>query len=84
MDQYLSFITPSPNLFSLLPPATSTNTTAPAGTTAPVTTKDVVHSAFFILNDPSSTEQQIEEEVERIASGLFSVVVTAGKYTTSL
>ncbi|KAF9486351.1 Sly1 vesicle trafficking sec1-like protein [Pholiota conissans] len=73
-DQYLSFIAPSPSLFSLLPPpptvpsVTSPNPPSPSG---PIST-------YTILNSPSSTEQQIEEEIERVASGLFSAVVTTG------
>lgn len=35
--------------------------------------------SYTLLNSPSATEQQIEEEIERIANGLFSVVATMGK-----
>ncbi|KAJ7285651.1 Sly1 vesicle trafficking sec1-like protein [Mycena rebaudengoi] len=74
LDQYLSFIAPSPSLFSLLPapPPPQSVTAAPAGQTPPPT------STYAILNSPSSTEQQIEAEIERIASGLFSAVATIG------
>ncbi|KAJ3575253.1 hypothetical protein NP233_g1239 [Leucocoprinus birnbaumii] len=78
VDQYLSFVVPSPSLFSLIPPPAPANEPQAAGT-APVTptaTRD--HSSYTILNSPSSTEQQIEEEIERIASGLFSAVATLG------
>ncbi|KAI6136429.1 Sec1-like protein [Pisolithus sp. B1] len=54
IDQYLSFIAPSPSLFSLLSPLPA----QPLGSSQP--------------------KQQIEDEVERIANGLFSAVVTAG------
>nr|GAT43942.1 Sly1 vesicle trafficking sec1-like protein [Mycena chlorophos] len=70
LDQYLSFIAPSPTLFSLLPPPQPPQ---PAGAVAPAPA-----SSYSILNSPSSTEQQIEAEIERIASGLFSVVATIG------
>ncbi|KAF7304695.1 Sly1 vesicle trafficking sec1-like protein [Mycena kentingensis (nom. inval.)] len=70
LDQYLSFIAPSPTLFSLLPPPQPQIAGAP--TPAPPT------SSYTILNSPASTEQQIETEIERIASGLFSVVATIG------
>ncbi|PPQ64299.1 hypothetical protein CVT26_002182 [Gymnopilus dilepis] len=74
VDQYLSFIAPSPSLFSLLPPPPpSTTPSSPTQQTAPVPT-----STYAILNSPSSTEQQIEEEIERVANGLFSAVATAG------
>ncbi|KAF7295098.1 Sly1 vesicle trafficking sec1-like protein [Mycena indigotica] len=69
LDQYLSFITPSPTLFSLLPPPQPSPQT---GTT------NAEISSYTILNSPTSTEQQIEAEIERIANGLFSVVATAG------
>src|SRR6188768_3964635 len=75
VDQYLSFIAPSQSLFSLLPPpAPAPSVTSPTQPTfaGPVST-------YSILNSPSSTEQQIEEEIDRIASGLFSAVATSGK-----
>ncbi|KJA28629.1 hypothetical protein HYPSUDRAFT_34084 [Hypholoma sublateritium FD-334 SS-4] len=74
VDQYLSFIAPSPSLFSLLPPpvpAPSVTSPIPPTLSGPVST-------YTILNSPSSTEQQIEEEIERVSSELFSAVVTAG------
>ena len=77
LDQYLSFIAPSPSLFSLLPPtsaAAASSNNAAAGPSTP----SLPHSSYMLLNSPSSTEQQIEEEIERIATGLFSVVVTMG------
>ncbi|KAI5836004.1 Sec1-like protein [Schizophyllum commune Tattone D] len=75
IDQYLSFICPSPSLFSLLPPtppAPSQQQPAPSTSTVPPST-------YAILNSPASTEQQIEEEIERIANGLFSAVATMGQ-----
>jgi len=76
VDQYLSFISPSPSLFSLLPPPpAASDATSPTSSTNPETP-----SSYFILNSPTSTEQQIEEEIERIASGLFSAVATLGLF----
>lgn len=73
LDQYLSFIAPSPSLFSLLSPLPSTTPSSQAGPSkAPVT-------SYTLLNSPSSTEQQIEGEIERISNGLFSAVVTMGE-----
>ncbi|EAU92288.1 SLY1 protein [Coprinopsis cinerea okayama7 len=75
VDQYLSFISPAPSLFSLLPPPPpppSIHANAPPESTTPVST-------YTILNSPSSTEQQIEEEVERVANGLFAAVATQGQ-----
>ncbi|KAF9024123.1 Sec1-like protein [Hymenopellis radicata] len=72
MDQYLSFIAPSPSLFSLLPPPPI------ASTSANPPTPTIPQSTYAILNSPSSTEQQIEAEIERVASGLFSAIATLG------
>ncbi|KAI0801146.1 Sec1-like protein [Fomes fomentarius] len=77
LDQYLSFIAPSPSLFSILPPPTAAPAPAPNAATGPATPSHPC-SSYALLNSPSSTEQQIEEEIERIATGLFSVVVTMG------
>lgn len=72
VDQYLGFITPGPELFSLLPPPPAP---VPAGSTATTPTE---RTSYEILNSPSSSEQEIEDEIERIATGLFSAVVTMG------
>lgn len=74
LDQYLSFIAPSPSLFSLLPPPPST--ASPSA--APQPDSPASHSTYTILNSPSSTEQQIEAEIELVASGLFSAIATMG------
>ncbi|KIL71633.1 hypothetical protein M378DRAFT_183014 [Amanita muscaria Koide BX008] len=71
VDQYLSYISPAPSLFSLLPPPPSTSHAADAPAPLP-------QLSYSLFNSPSSTEQQIEEEIERIAHGLFSVVATLG------
>ncbi|KAF8963915.1 Sly1 vesicle trafficking sec1-like protein [Flammula alnicola] len=74
VDQYLSFIAPSPSLFSLLPPPPP-----PPSVTSPTQSSfSGPASTYTILNSPSSTEQQIEEEIERVANGLFSAVATTG------
>ncbi|KAH8835602.1 Sec1-like protein [Flagelloscypha sp. PMI_526] len=71
VDQYLSFIAPSPSLFSILP-----HTHSPKSPTVPETRPP---STYALLNSPSSTEVQIEAEIERIAAGLFSAIVTTGQ-----
>ena len=73
LDQYLSFIAPSPSLFSILPPSPIPSTPTPNAPTPPT------HSTYALLNSPGSTEQQIEAEIERVATGLFSVVATMGR-----
>ena len=77
IDQYLSFIAPSPSLFSLTPPPSSipAQNAAPSSPTTPTPQE---FSTYAKLNSPSSTEQEIEGEIERVASGLFSVVATMG------
>lgn len=92
-DMNLDFIVPSPNLFSLLPkrvpaPAAESSTSGGKGTNGSGAgaggkkagkEKEVDGPVSYkILNDPRATEAEIEEEAERIARGLFSVVVTMG------
>jgi hypothetical protein len=78
IDQYLAFIAPSPSLFSLLPPPTP----APSihANQPPAIESNIPTTTYAILNSPSSTEQQIEEEIERVASGLFSAIATLGVF----
>ena len=82
LDQYLSFLSPSPSLFSLLPP---TNSSSSAGLSAAANgaAPPAYHSSYALLNSPATSEQQIEQELERIANGLFSVVATMGTYLFS-
>lgn len=75
-DQYLSFISPSASLFSLLPPLP--NPSASALNTTTVSAAPVSTDSYRILNSPTSSDQDIEDETERIANGLFSAVVTMG------
>ncbi|KIY52028.1 Sec1-like protein [Fistulina hepatica ATCC 64428] len=73
LDQYLSFIAPSPSLFSLFQlPQQSTSTSSSSPSTPSQT-------SYTILNSPASTEQQIEEEIECVANGLFNAVATMGQ-----
>lgn len=79
-DQFLDFVVPSPNLFSLLPrkeAKTEANGSSKKGGAPPP--KEIEGSpSYVVLNNPKATEVDIEEEVERIAMGLFSVIVTMG------
>ncbi|TXT09076.1 hypothetical protein VHUM_02550 [Vanrija humicola] len=80
-DQFLDFVVPSPNLFSLLPRREVKNEANGSGgkksNKGPEKEVDGKPS-YVVLNDPKVTEVEIEEEVERIAKGLFSVIVTMG------
>ncbi len=81
-DQFLDFLVPSPSLFSLLPKRVPAAPAADAGAQkkrSSMPEKEVEgRPSYAILNDPKATEIEIEEEAERIARGLFSVVVTMG------
>ncbi|KAG8864796.1 Vesicle trafficking between the ER and Golgi [Tulasnella sp. 330] len=84
LDQYLDFLVPSPSLFSLLPPitpskASSSTISETQASPSSTTFRHPPHSSYQVLNAPKTTEQEIEEEIERIASGLFSVVATTGQ-----
>lgn len=91
-DQFLDFLVPSPNLFSLLPrrelPQADANGSGSGNGNAGQSSKKSTGKAvgpekevegrpsYVVLNDPRASELDIEEEVERIAKGLFSVAVT--------
>ncbi|CDZ96576.1 sly1 vesicle trafficking sec1-like protein [Phaffia rhodozyma] len=81
-DQYLDFIVPSPNLFSLLPRLPPSSTLPPgAAASAPAGSSNSAadpRPTYALLNDPKSGEAEIEGEVERVAKGLFSVLATMG------
>ncbi|THH33124.1 hypothetical protein EUX98_g1077 [Antrodiella citrinella] len=75
VDQYLSFISPSSSLFSLTPTPPKATPATP-GPSAPPLPVSEDHTTYTKLNSPSSTEQEIEEEIERVANGLFCVIAT--------
>ena len=80
-DQYLDFIVPSPSLFSLLPrPLPASSSSAGAAAPAPKEpSADHLRPTYALLNDPSTTEELLSSEVDRIAGGLFSVLATTGQ-----
>ena len=65
MDQYLDFVVLEPSLFSLSP-------TPSASRTEPRTTYELLH-------DPKAKEDDIDQIVDRVAAGLFSVLATLGQ-----
>lgn len=90
-DMNLDYIVPSSSLFSLLPkrvPAPSTSTLNPGtnsktngtGNNGKEKEVDAPGGSYRVFNDPRSTEGEVEEEAERVAKGLMSVVVTMGAY----
>jgi hypothetical protein len=81
-DQFLDFLVPSPNLFSLLPRREikqDANGTVGKKGQAPKEREVEGRPSYVVLNDPRASELDIEEEVERVAKGLFSVAVTMGE-----
>ncbi|KAK4052065.1 Vesicle trafficking between the ER and Golgi [Microbotryomycetes sp. JL201] len=77
-DQHLDFLVLSSNLFSLHPSlATPTSSASPAQ--ASTVDPSATRSTYEKLNDPRATESDIEETTDRIARGLFSVLVTTGQ-----
>ncbi|KAK4050541.1 Vesicle trafficking between the ER and Golgi [Microbotryomycetes sp. JL221] len=77
-DQHLDFLVLSSNLFSLHPSlATPTSSATPAQ--ASTVDPSAMRSTYEKLNDPRATESDIEETTDRIARGLFSVLVTTGQ-----
>ncbi|KAI9636821.1 Sec1-like protein [Dioszegia hungarica] len=78
-DQFLDFLVPSPNLFSLLPRREiqqEANGTVGKKSQKPREKEVEGRPSYVVLNDPRASELDIEEEVERVAKGLFSVAVT--------
>jgi len=80
-DQFLDFLVPSPNLFSLLPRRETkqeTNGVVGKKGAAPKEKEVEGRASYVVLNDPKANELDIEEEIDRVARGLFSVIVTMG------
>ncbi|XAO24911.1 hypothetical protein I312_103720 [Cryptococcus bacillisporus CA1280] len=76
-DQFLDFVVPSQNMFSLLPRRELTQDADGAGKAKKGREEWVEgRASYVVLNDPRATEVDIEQEVGRIANGLFSVVTT--------
>lgn len=68
-DQFLDFVVLEPSLFCLTPSDASSQNTGSS------------HSrpTYELLHDPASKEDDIEAVVDRVASGLFSVLATLGQ-----
>lgn len=75
-DQHLDFLVLSPSLFSLSP---SLATPVGSTSTAVVEAPELEKSTYEKLNDPRASESDVEEVTDRIARGLFSVLVTMGQ-----
>ncbi|WWC73015.1 uncharacterized protein I206_106980 [Kwoniella pini CBS 10737] len=76
-DQFLDFLVPSPNLFSLLPRREIQQNEVNGNAKAKAPQKEIEgRPSYVVLNDPKAGELEIDEEVERVAKGLFSVITT--------
>ncbi|BGO89095.1 hypothetical protein NBRC10512_003840 [Rhodotorula toruloides] len=83
-DQHLDYLVLAPSLFSLAPsvstastsaaPSTSSNALQPSATAA-----SDVRTTYERLNEARASEEDIEEITDRVAKGLFSVLVTMGQ-----
>ncbi|BEI84853.1 hypothetical protein CcaverHIS002_0502540 [Cutaneotrichosporon cavernicola] len=76
--RFLDFLVPSTNLFSLLPSRVPADANGHAKKNGAPEKEVDGKPSYVVLNDPKAGEVEIEEEVERIAKGLFSVIVTMG------
>ena len=83
-DQFLDFVVPSANLFSLLPRREikheANGVSSKKGPKAPQDKEVDAQPTYVVLNDPKAGEVEIEAEVERIAKGLLSVIITMGTF----
>lgn len=74
-DQYLDYIVLEPSLFSLLPGQDKQARVSANG----VTERESPMTTYERLNHPKSGQHEIEEETDRIATGLFSTLATLGE-----
>ena len=72
VDQYIEFLSPSPSFFSLVKSLHQSSRDSSS------------RSSYELLNSPSTSEVENETEIERIASGLFAVIVTQGWFYITL
>ncbi|POY76178.1 hypothetical protein BMF94_0901 [Rhodotorula taiwanensis] len=84
-DQHLDYLVLAPSLFSLAPslsaasPSPSTSSSSSAPPPAPTSALADLRTTYEKLNDPRASEENIEDITDRVARGLFSVLVTMGQ-----
>lgn len=78
-DQHLDFLVLSANLFSLHPSLVTPMGPAIIALTAVADAAADFKTTYEKLNAPSAGEAEIEEVTDRVARGLFSVLVTMGQ-----
>jgi len=78
-DQHLDYLVLAPSLFSLAPSlSTPSPSSSSSSSTAVVPSTPDPRTTYEKLNDPRAAEADIEDITDRVARGLFSVVVTMG------
>ncbi|GAA5979618.1 hypothetical protein JCM10908_002984 [Rhodotorula pacifica] len=81
-DQHLDYLVLAPSLFSLAPSisaASPSPSTSSASQPASSSQLADLRTTYEKLNDPRATEENIEDITDRVARGLFSVLVTMGQ-----
>ncbi|TNY18267.1 putative SLY1 protein [Rhodotorula diobovata] len=79
-DQHLDYLVLAPSLFSLAPSlSTPSPSSSSSSSTAVVPSTPDPRTTYEKLNDPRAAEADIEDITDRVARGLFSVVVTMGQ-----
>ncbi|GAA5970900.1 hypothetical protein JCM8115_007034 [Rhodotorula mucilaginosa] len=84
-DQHLDYLVLAPSLFSLAPslsaasPSPSTSSSSSSAVQQPASQLADLRTTYEKLNDPRATEENIEDITDRVARGLFSVLVTMGQ-----
>ncbi|BGP37496.1 Vesicle trafficking between the ER and Golgi [Rhodotorula kratochvilovae] len=79
-DQHLDYLVLAPSLFSLAPSlSTASPSASSSSSTALASTTPDARTTYEKLNDPRAAESDIEDITDRVARGLFSVVVTMGQ-----
>lgn len=85
-DQHLDYLVLAPSLFSLAPslsaasPSPSTSSSSSSAVQQPASHLADLRTTYEKLNDPRATEENIEDITDRVARGLFSVLVTMGAF----
>jgi len=81
-DQHLDYLVLAPSLFSLAPslstPLPSASSSSTSTAVVPSAGAGDARTTYEKLNDPRAAEADIEDITDRVARGLFSVVVTMG------
>ncbi|GAA6048160.1 hypothetical protein JCM3770_003690 [Rhodotorula araucariae] len=78
-DQHLDYLVLAPSLFSLAPSLSTASPSTSSSSSALAPATPDARTTYEKLNDPRASESDIEDITDRVARGLFSVVVTLGQ-----